>query len=106
MRRKIVSTLFIFIIGTQVFPSQGFQFWYNLLKFDNAIEAPMVQLIEEERFEESQLKLKQPSAGTPHWLEFKSLLTSTNNRFRVILSLGSLSDRSNPVLIPPPNQFV
>lgn len=106
MRRKIVSTLFIFIIGTQVFPVQGFQFWYNLLKFDNTIDAPMVQVIQEERFEESHFKLKQPSASTPHCLEFQALLTSTNNRIRVILSLGSVSDRSDPIIIPPPNQFV
>lgn len=106
MSQRVIAILFLFIIGTQVFPFQGFQFWYNLIKFEDTIEAPMVQVIQEERFEQHAIKLKQPSNSFTHNLQFQALLISTKNRIRVILSLGSLSDRSDPILIPPPNRSV
>lgn len=106
MRKRFFAILFIIIIGTQVFPYQGCQFWYNLIRYQNTIEAQLVQVIQEERFEEHVIKLKQPTTNFTYFSEFQALLTTTNNRIRVILSLGTLSDRADPLLIPPPNQFV
>ncbi len=68
MRRHLFASSFIFIIGTQVLPVQGFQVWYNLLKFENNIEAPMVQKIQEKSLEESQLKLKITITSTRNYL--------------------------------------
>ena len=106
MRRQLFATLFIFIIGTQVFPVQGFQVWYNLLKLENTIESPTLQVIEEETLEENELKLKEPSISISNCYEIQSFLKYSNNRIRLVLSLGNISDRSDPVLIPPPNQFI
>jgi hypothetical protein len=106
MKQRFFATLFIIIIGTQVFPYQGCQFWYNLIKYKDTIEAPLVQVIQEERFEEHVIKIKQPNSNLTNYCEFQALLTTTNNRIRVILSLGELLDRSDPLLIPPPNQFI
>ncbi len=106
MRRQLFATLFIFIIGTQIFPIQGFKVWYNLLKLENAIESPNLQAIEEESLEENDLKLKEPSTSISNCYEIQSFLKYSNNRIWVVLTLGNLSDRSNPILIPPPNQFI
>lgn len=105
MKKQLFVTILLFVAATQIFPVQGVRFWYNILQQEQQIDAPLAQIIEEEQLDELESKDKKVESSHSYFLEYGIFIAHLKSPNRVIVSLGQIIDRNEPILIPPPNQF-
>ena len=94
------------VVVTQVFPVDGFRFWSNIVQSNTQATTATILAIEEEELEEIQFKVKNMESNHSMYFESQmaSMLLSTN--YPIMIHLGAVIDRNNPILIPPPNTLI
>ncbi len=94
------------VVVTQVFPVDGFRFWSNIVQSNTQATTATILAIEEEELEEIQFKVKNMESNHSMYFESQmaSMLLSTN--YPIMIHLGAVIDRNNPILIPPPNTLM
>ena len=103
MKKRIIGILLTLVVATQVFPVDGFRFWFNLVQFNTQSTTATILALEEEEVEEIQFKVKNMESN--HSMYFESQMASIllNANYPILTHLGAVIDRNNPILIPPPN---
>ena len=106
MKKRIIGILLTLVVATQVFPVDGFRFWSNLVRSNTQATTATILAIEEEEVEEIQFKVKNMESN--HSMYFESQIASTllSTNYPIMIHLGAVIDRNNPILIPPPNTLI
>jgi hypothetical protein len=106
MKKRIIGILLTLVVATQVFPVDGFRFWSNLVQSNTQSTAATILSLEEEEVEEIQFKVKNMESN--HSMYFESQIASTllSTNYPIMIHLGAVIDRNNPILIPPPNPLI
>jgi hypothetical protein len=106
MKKRIIGMILTLVVVTQVFPVDGFRFWSNIVQSNTQATTATILAIEEEELEEIQFKVKNMESNHSMYFESQmaSMLLSTN--YPIMIHLGAVIDRSNPILIPPPNTLI
>ena len=106
MNKRIIGILLTLVVATQVFPVDGFRFWSNLVQSNTQSTAATILSLEEEEVEEIQFKVKNMESN--HSMYFESQIASTllSTNYPIMIHLGAVIDRNNPILIPPPNPLI
>jgi hypothetical protein len=106
MKKRIIGILLTLVVATQVFPVDGFRFWSNLVRSNTQATTATILAIEEEEVEEIQFKVKNMESN--HSMYFESQIASTllSTNYPIMIHLGAVIDRNNPILIPPPNPLI
>ena len=106
MKKRLIGIILTLVVATQVFPVDGFRFWSNLTQSNGQATSSTLLALEEEEVEEIQFKVKNMESN--HSLYFESQIASMIlvSNYPIITHLGTVIDRSNPILIPPPNTVI
>jgi len=106
MKKRIIGIILTLVVATQVFPVDGFRFWSNLVQSNTQATTASILALEEEEVEEIQFKVKNMESNHSMYFEnqIASMLLST--KYPIIAHLGTVIDRNNPILIPPPNTVI
>ena len=105
MRKQFFASLFLLILAVQIFPVQGFEFWHELIKGKSQANATMSQMLDEEEVETLAFKIKKAESSHSFFFEFTTLAAPLQSPKWFTLSLGNIMDRTDPILIPPPNEL-
>jgi len=106
MKKRLIGILLTLVVATQIFPVEGLRFWVNLIETNGHSSTATLLALEEEEVEEIQLKVKNMESN--HSMYFESQIASmiVASNYPIITHLGSVIDRNNPILIPPPNTVI
>ena len=94
------------VVATQVFPVDGFRFWSNLVQSNTQASTTTLLALEEEEVEEIQFKIKNMESNHSMYFESQTASMIIDSNYPIITHLGSVIDRNNPILIPPPNSVI
>lgn len=106
MKKRLIGILLTLVVATQIFPVEGLRFWSNLIQSNGQGSTATLLAFEEEEVEEIQFKVKNMESN--HSMYFESEIASMilASNYPIITHLGTVIDRNNPILIPPPNTVV
>lgn len=103
MKKRLIGILLTLVIATQVFPVDGIRFWSNLMQSSDHNTTSASLALEEEEVEEVQFKLKNIESSKVHFYERFIDLSLNQIKYGIVVQLGNVIDRNDPILIPPPN---
>jgi len=103
MKKKLIGILLIMVVATQIFPVDGLRFWSQIMQSNDEITTSTMLTVEEEEVEEIQFKLKNIDSSKGHFYERFTDISMNQMNYANIAHLGSVIDRNDPILIPPPN---
>jgi hypothetical protein len=103
MKKRLIGILLTLVVATQVFPVEGLRFWSNILQTNGHTSTAPLLALEEEEVEEIQLKVKNMESNHSMYFESQKASMLVTSNYPIITHLGSVIDRNNPILIPPPN---
>lgn len=103
MKKRLIGILLTMVVATQVFPIGGLVAWSNLIQFNGQDMTANLIILEDEEVEEIQFKVKQMESNHSMYLEAQIASMIVLPNYPIITHLGKVIDRSNPILIPPPN---
>ena len=106
MKKRIIGILLTLVVATQVFPVDGFRFWSNLVQSNTQATTASILALEEEEVEEIQFKVKNMESNHSMYFENQIAYMLLSAKYPIIAHLGAVIDRSNPILIPPPNTVI
>ncbi|MBP5999870.1 MAG: hypothetical protein KA534_05390 [Sediminibacterium sp.] len=106
MIKKLIGSLLLIVLTTQVFPVDGIQFWTKLIQGKAQISTTDLIALEEEEVEEIQFKLKNIESNHSLYFESQARILSDQAAHSIIATMGKAVDRNDPILIPPPNPSV
>ena len=106
MKKRIIGILLTLVVATQVFPVDGFRFWSNLAQSNGQATSSTLLALEEEEVEEIQFKVKNMESNHSMYFESQTASMIIDSNYPIITHLGSVIDRNNPILIPPPNSVI
>ncbi len=103
MKKKLIGILLMMVVATQIFPVDGLRFWSQIMQSNDEISSSTMLTIEEEEVEEIQFKLKNVDSSKSYFYERLTVTALNQINYAIIAHLGSVIDRNDPILIPPPN---
>jgi hypothetical protein len=103
MKKRLIGILLTLVVATQVFPVEGLRFWSNLMQSNSHTVTATLLALEEEEVEEIQFKVKNMESNHSMYFESQKVSMLVTSNYPIITHLGSVIDRNNPILIPPPN---
>jgi hypothetical protein len=103
MKKRLIGILLTLVVATQVFPVEGLRFWSNLMQSKGHTTSATLLALEEEEVEEIQFKVKNMESNHSMYFESQTASLLVTSNYPIITHLGSVIDRNNPILIPPPN---
>lgn len=106
MNKTWIGLFLLLVLTTQVFPVAGLRFWSNLLQAEEQIASTSLLVIEEEEVEQVQFKLKQIESSHSLFLESQLGQLANAMRHKIVDHLGVVTDRNDPIIIPPPNAII
>lgn len=106
MKKRLIGIILTLVIAAQVFPVDGIRFWSNLMQSSDHNTTSVFLAIEEEELEAFQFKLKNIDSNKSHFYERFIDLSLNQITYGIVVQLGNIIDRNDPILIPPPNPLV
>jgi len=103
MKKRLIGILLTLVVATQVFPVEGLRFWSNIMQSNGHTTTASLLDLEEEEVEEIQFKVKNMESNHSMYFESQTASMLVTFSYPIITHLGSVIDRTNPILIPPPN---
>jgi hypothetical protein len=106
MKKRIIGILLTLVVATQVFPVDGLRFWFNLVQSNTQATTASILALEEEEVEEIQFKVKNMESNHSMYFENQIASTLLSAKYPIMTHFGTVIDRNNPILIPPPNTAI
>jgi len=106
MKKRLIGILLTLVVATQIFPVEGLRFWVNLIETNGHTPTASLLDMEEEEVEEIQFKVKNLESNHSMYFESPTASLIIASNYPIITHLGSVIDRNNPILTPPPNPTV
>ena len=106
MKKRFIGILLTLVVATQIFPVEGLRFWSNLMHSNGHTTTASLLALEEEEVEEIQFKVKNLESHHSMYFESQTASIILASNYPIITHLGSVIDRNNPILIPPPNSDI
>lgn len=106
MKKRLIGYFLLIVLGSQVFPVDGVQFWTKLIQGEEPLATSALLAIEEEEVEQIQFKLKNIESNHSLYFESQTNIFIDQVAHSVVSKMGKAIDRNEPILIPPPNAFI
>jgi hypothetical protein len=106
MKKRVIGIILTLVVATQVFPVDGARFWSNLIQSKAQATSTSILALDEEEVEEIQFKVKNMESNHSMYFESQMATILIIAKYPITIQLGAVIDRTNPILIPPPNSVL